>query len=88
MRLPIVCRTREERDRLYASGRRARLGISPMYPGAITSIPELRSMLGDIRCPVAEDLAERLLTIPVHPLMSIADRQAIVRLLEPEPRFV
>ena len=32
VRLPIVCRTREERDRLYASGRRARLGISPDVP--------------------------------------------------------
>ena len=88
VRLPVVCRTRDERDRLYAAGRKARLGIGLMYPGAITAIPELHGRLGGIRCPVAEDLAERLLTIPVHPLMSAADRQAIVRLLERQPQFV
>lgn len=87
VRLPIVCKSRAERDRLYAAGRRERLGFSMMYPGAITAIPELRRMLGGAHCPVAEDLAERLLTIPVHPLVSMADRAAIARLLEPEPQL-
>jgi dTDP-4-amino-4,6-dideoxygalactose transaminase len=48
-----------------------------MYPSAINRIPELRGILGDARLPHAEDLAERLLTVPVHPLVSASDLAAI-----------
>jgi dTDP-4-amino-4,6-dideoxygalactose transaminase len=81
LRLPVVCRSREERDGLCRKGVGAELGISPMYPGAVSQIPELRDSLGRTRYPVAESVAERLLTLPVHPLVSDADLQSMARLL-------
>jgi perosamine synthetase len=82
VRLPLVCACRAERDRLYEVARRERLGFSLMYPGAINTIPELRARLNGTAYPVAESLAERLLTVPVHPLVSDADRKAIERVLQ------
>lgn len=84
IRMPVICASREERDRLYRAGREKRLGVGLMYPGAITQIPELREQLHGISCPVAEDLAGRLLTVPVHPFVSTGDRHAIAQLLAPE----
>lgn len=81
-RLPIICATRAERDRLYEAGRAKRLGFSLMYPGAITEIPELRGALSGMSCPAAEELAGRLLTVPVHPFVSASDRVAISEVLD------
>ena len=52
-----------------------------MYPSAITGIPEIRAALDGQRYPQAEQLAERLLTLPVHPFVSERDRQIIVDLV-------
>ena len=82
LRLPFVCRSREERDRLCARGDRDGLGLSQMYPSAINGIPELRGILGDVRLPHAEDLAQRLLTVPIHPLVSVSDVEALRAVLE------
>ena len=41
LRLPVICSSRNERDRLCEAGRRAGLGIVPMYPSALNGIPAL-----------------------------------------------
>jgi dTDP-4-amino-4,6-dideoxygalactose transaminase len=81
LRLPVLCSSRNERDRLCEAGRRAGLGIVPMYPSALNGIPALSALLGGDRYPGAEAVAERLLTVPVHPLVSDPEIVAIRRLL-------
>jgi perosamine synthetase len=81
IRFPLVCASRDARDRLYTAAKRKRLGFSPMYPTAVSGIPEVRAALNGQRFPQAEQLAERLLTVPVHPLVSERDRQTIRDLL-------
>jgi perosamine synthetase len=81
LRLPVVCRSTEVRDRLCGSESGRRLGLSPMYPTAVTDIPELHDALGDRDVPRARELAGRLLTVPVHPLVSENDIDAIAELI-------
>ena len=82
IRLPILCGSRQERDRVYGTGRREGLGFSLMYPAAVTAIPELQGRLSGGPCPVSEQIAERLLTVPVHPLVSGEDAAEIEKVLE------
>jgi dTDP-4-amino-4,6-dideoxygalactose transaminase len=81
IRLPIICESREARDWLVRVGRAERLGISLMYPTAVNGISELRETLGHYAFPSAERVAERLLTIPVHPWMGPRDRERVGELL-------
>jgi perosamine synthetase len=81
IRLPLVCASRQERDRLYAESRQQGLGFSLMYPTTVAQVPELRRFAGEQHFPGAERLADCLLTIPVHPLVSEQDRVAIEGLL-------
>ncbi len=81
LRLPVMCSNREERDRLCDAGRRAGLGLVPMYPTALNGIAALAQLIGRKRYPGAEAVAERLLTVPVHPLVSDSEIAAIRRLL-------
>jgi dTDP-4-amino-4,6-dideoxygalactose transaminase len=81
LRLPVICSSRNERDRLCEAGRRAGLGIVPMYPSALNGVPALAALLGRNRYPGAEAVADRLLTVPVHPLVSDKEIAAIGRLL-------
>ena len=84
LRLPVLCHSREHRDRLCETGRRAGLGFSLMYPSALSGIDELGEILHGARYPAAEGVAARLLTVPVHPLVSARDLEAIARLLSKE----
>lgn len=81
LRLPLVCTSQASRDRLYEAGSQAGLGFSLMYPTSIDAIPEVRAGIGSEEFPIAQSLAERLLTIPVHPLLSDRDCEAISAML-------
>ena len=82
IRLPILCASREERDRVFEEARRARLGFSLMYPSAIRAIPALAGAMAEARCPTADSIAERLVTVPVHPLVSASDNENIEKVLK------
>jgi dTDP-4-amino-4,6-dideoxygalactose transaminase len=81
LRLPVMCRSREERDRLCMIGVRRGLGFSPMYPSPITQIPALQDLLPPGRYPGADAISDRLLTVPVHALVSRADLESITTAL-------
>jgi perosamine synthetase len=81
IRLPVVCESREARDWLVRVGREQRLGISLMYPTAVNGISELGGTVGRHAFPAAERVAERLLTVPVHPWIGPRDRERLARLL-------
>jgi perosamine synthetase len=83
VRLPVVMESREARDRLYAISEQRGLGLGIMYPTAINAIEDLRAMVGGQQAPGAELVAERLLTIPTHHLVSEADKRALCELLRP-----
>jgi dTDP-4-amino-4,6-dideoxygalactose transaminase len=85
IRLPVVCESRDVRDWLVQHGREQRLGVSVMYPTAINGISELRDTLGQHAFPCAERVAERLLTVPVHPWIGSRDRERLERLLSGRP---
>ncbi len=52
-----------------------------MYPTAVNGISELHATLGRQAFPCAERVAERLLTVPVHPWMSSRDLERVGELL-------
>ena len=81
IRLPIICEARDARDWLVSVSREQRLGLSLMYPTAVNGILELHGTLGRYAFPCAERVAERLLTVPVHPWMSPRDRERVGQLL-------
>ncbi len=85
IRLPLVCESRDVRDWLVSVGREQRLGVSLMYPTAVNGISELRGTLGRHAFSSAERVAERLLTVPVHPWISRRDRERVERLLSNQP---
>jgi perosamine synthetase len=85
IRLPVICESREARDWLVSVGREQRLGISIMYPTAVNGIAALRETLGRQSFPSAERVAERLLTVPVHPWLSPRDRERVEHLLSHQP---
>jgi perosamine synthetase len=89
IRFPFLCASKAERDVMYAAARRRRLGFSLMYPAPVNRIPELQDRLGARSYPNANGVAERLLTIPVHPFVSNRDERAIVAFLrtslQPQP---
>lgn len=80
LRLPVVVKSREERDRLYAASERQGLGLSRMYPAPVSEIVEIRNHFIGKDFPTAKILSERLVTLPTHPLLSKSDKEAICRL--------
>lgn len=82
LRLPIICASEQERDRLISAGTRAGLGFSVMYPSALNAVPQLRDRLTPRAFPNAERLARCLLTVPVHPFVSANDVRLIAGVLQ------
>ena len=80
-RLPVVMESRDARDRIYSLSEEQGLGLGVMYPTAINAIEELRAGFGGQKAPAAELVAERLLTIPTHHLLSDRDKRAVCELL-------
>jgi len=87
LRLPIRASRAEARQSLYDDLASRRLGVSRMYPSAITAIRELRPHLAPsvLRCPEAERVAASLLTLPTHPLVAPSDLEAVIACLRRRP---
>lgn len=81
LRLPLLLDSREERDRLFALSQRSGLGLSPMYPTSVNTIEEIQEMVIDQTFPAAATVADRLLTIPTHHLLSEEDKMRILNVL-------
>ncbi len=66
LRFPAVLT--DEKNRRYILNEGHKLGISGMYPGTVSSIPELQpSLADDLReCPVSRRIASKLVTLPTH----------------------
>ncbi|MEW6442102.1 MAG: DegT/DnrJ/EryC1/StrS family aminotransferase [bacterium] len=77
IRFPVLAPTRDRREAAVGGGTGAVLGIAPAYPGTVDSIRELDFTDRTDRFPGAREVAERLFTLPVHPLLSGRDMQEI-----------
>lgn len=77
LRLPLIAENKIIRDRLFQSARAKGLGVSTMYPAPVNEISELGDAFGSKTFPCARTIADRILTIPVHQLLTKRDRKKI-----------
>lgn len=80
LRLPVLARNREAREWIYSLSRREGCGISRMYPGTVSEVPGLSGLLHGRGTPSASMVAQSLLTIPTHHLLTERDRRRICTL--------
>jgi dTDP-4-amino-4,6-dideoxygalactose transaminase len=81
LRFPVVLRNANDKQRLLFDRGGVGLGVSGMYPGAVSSIPQIAPRLADTRFPRAEALARCLVTLPTHSLVTAVDRERICSLV-------
>jgi dTDP-4-amino-4,6-dideoxygalactose transaminase len=79
LRLPILMDSKKAKEELCLLSRKHGLGISALYPTAIQFIPELQGKLTKTTFPIASMVAERLVTLPVHPLVRQEDREILCK---------
>ena len=79
LRLPVLVRDADSRNRLIADLNAAGIGASSSYPGSIVDIPALSGWLRGSRLREwrGQDVARRILTLPTHPLVTASDLQTI-----------
>lgn len=80
LRFPITIKRDITKD-FYLDGKGNNLGISPTYPGSIDSISQIRDQLQRDTYPEAHKMAQSLLTLPTHSLLTRADKNKIIDLL-------
>lgn len=68
---PVVAGSPALRWRLYHLWNGLGLGVSTMYRGALTEYDYLKEIMAPDPIPVAERIAERLLTLPTHELVDM-----------------
>ncbi|BCA54106.1 hypothetical protein W02_12460 [Nitrospira sp. KM1] len=81
LRLPILVRDRRVKERLIAQSSERGLGISGCYPAAIHQIPQLQGLIGNGRYPGADEVVNRLVTLPTHGFVRPGDQIRICELL-------
>jgi perosamine synthetase len=81
LRLPLLLESREQRDRAIAGLNRAGIGASGSYPTSIADIPELRSALGHGAAAGARSVADRIITLPTHPMVEPRDVATMARVM-------
>lgn len=82
IRFPFLCRNAEGKRRILETSWKKGLGIADGYPDSIDGISALVIRTDGKGYPAAKEIAERLVTLPVHPFVKESDIQEIVRQLE------
>ncbi len=80
LRFPLLLDNTTAARRLLADGERQGLGIAPSYPDGVHRLPELSGQFTGQAFPAAEDVARRLVTLPVHGYLQPRDRARILAL--------
>jgi len=81
LRYPVILSVPAHKHVLLVAQDGASLGISAMYPTSVGAIPQLSGHLREYDFPRAERIAQSLVTLPTHPLVSDKDRQRICALV-------
>ncbi len=87
LRLPVLVRDREAKEAVCRMSREQGAGLSPNYPATIQEIPELAGQLAGRRYPGAQEVVDRLVTLPTHQFVSEQDRLKIDRVLAAQGEF-
>jgi dTDP-4-amino-4,6-dideoxygalactose transaminase len=82
IRYPVLATDKETKKTILRKSERMGLGISDGYPDSIDGIYELQGLLGGNAFPVAKDIAERIVTLPVHPYVGEVDVKNIMQLFQ------
>ena len=82
LRLPLLMRSKQEKDALCRLSVEQGLGVSSLYPSAIQNITELREGLSSQQAPQSAMIAERLVTLPTHEFLTTRDLERISRAIE------
>ena len=83
LRLPVMAPNRESRDRAIAELREAGVVATKMYPSTLRQIPGIEAHLAspESEFPGAQQLVDRLFTLPTHPFLTDQDFDNIVACL-------
>jgi perosamine synthetase len=82
LRFPALAPDRQIRDRILSASGKAGLGLTGMYPAPLNRLPGLQEYFhGDQSFPVAQEIADRLLTLPLHEHVGERDITRIYRLI-------
>ena len=84
IRFPCRIANSATREAILSQGARQGLGIMPSYPMPVNEIAELRGDVGGQSFPVAKELSEKLVTLPIHPYVSTQDQAKIITLINGE----
>jgi dTDP-4-amino-4,6-dideoxygalactose transaminase len=82
LRLPVMVRDRETKEAVCRQSREVGAGLSPSYPATIQEIPDLAGRLAVRKCAGAQEVVDRLVTLPTHQFVTEGDRLKIGRILE------
>lgn len=81
LRLPVLLDDRASKESVCRHSRELGAGLSPNYPSTIQEIPELAGRLASRKCPGAQEVVDRLITLPTHQFVKEPDRLKIDRVL-------
>ena len=73
LRLPVLMRSKQEKDELCRRSVDEGLGVSALYPSSVDQITQLSETLSSQQVPQSTMIAERLVTLPTHQLLSDGD---------------
>ncbi len=77
LRLPFLVKNRQVRDNIFMHSREKGMGINRMYPTPINEIKEITDQFEGIIFPSARAIAECLVSLPTHQLLSTKDKERI-----------
>lgn len=82
IRFPVLVANLETKKEILRKSERRGLGIADGYPDSIDGIEELRNFFDGNTFPVAKDISERIVTLPVHPYVREDDVSSIMQLFK------
>lgn len=81
LRLPLIMRSIDQKEKICSESKKSGLGISSMYPSPINEIKEIKESFASKRYPVAKMVADRLITLPTHRFLTKENRKDICGLI-------
>jgi dTDP-4-amino-4,6-dideoxygalactose transaminase len=81
IRYPVLMSDVDTKRTLLQKSEVEGLGVADGYPDSINGIDELKGLFAEAVVPGAKIIAERIVTLPIHPFVSERDLQRIVQVL-------
>ncbi len=81
IRYPVLLADATAKKRVLLKSEQVGMGVSDGYPDSIDGIAAIKNMFKEEQYPKAKDIAERLISIPVHPFVREHDIENITQLL-------